>query len=291
MNITATATTRNRRLYRLLTATVFYTIFGFQLAKLSQYFIPTSQQNSLLALLALWFGGLSWLSNQPCRTYHRGLLHLVQGISLSSAQFLIIYHNNDLASMSSAAALSFIGINCGLITPWLSHSQAKQEPLTYIFGTLTPLIGIIIGHTLAVQAHTPAPVALIIWPIVMSIVQFRRLKAIEPTYTELPKKHLFYWLNIGWFWLSVTGYLLSNTMNDPIFLGICFLLGFAIALSFSQWDDTQTWQTNSSAIWLIIQGYSFIAHTPMQQGQNLINAAHIIFFGAVTCKLLIPAMP
>ena len=290
MSTIATAISPQKRLVRLLTNTIFYTIFGFQLAKLSSFFLPSTYHTVVLGVLAMWFASLSWLSNQPCQPINRTLLYLIQGLTLSGAQYGVIFHGDNTTSMSIALGLSFIGVNTGLLTPWLSHNQPSRDPLTYMFGTLTPLLGIIIGHTMAAQTAVHFPVALIVWPLFMSTVQFRRLVTIEKPGVNIPHKHNFYWLNIGWYWLTVVGYLLTNSLSNPVFYGICFAIGFVAAISFSNWRDESAWETNSAAVWLVLQAMVFMGHEPFSPQHQWYNAVHVILFSALSCKLLIPSI-
>ena len=195
---------------------------------------------------------------------------------------------NSQIAMSAAILMSFAGISLALLLPWLSQNQPEPHPIANIYEAILPFFGLLIGHSLALQTDIHLHLLLIPTPIILAVIQYRRLISLKKPQIKKTTSHHLYWLNISWFWISVVGYLLTNTLSNPIFFSVCFLAGFSLAISFINKQDPKTLQNNASAYWLFIQGCLFLTHNPVSFKANVINGLLVALYGAASCKLLIP---
>ena len=269
----------------LFTNVMFFSIFGYQIAKSSHFFLNNAYESLALSILAAWFAALSWLCHRPSLTLNRHALFITQGTCLLIAQYCMVFNSNHLVWMSVGSLFSIIGIHIGLLNPWLTHNQHAGYPMTNPIRIITPFVGLLIGQTLAKHTHT-GTIALFIWPVILTTIQFNRLACIEKQQSKIPAKHYLHWFNIGWFWLSVVGFLHTISLINPVFYGV----GFILSISFTDWKEQKNWETNSIGYWLIIQaGVMLYAHGHPSASQ-LTSAITMTLFGAASCKILIPSL-
>ena len=272
----------------LLTQFVLFVIWGYQLDKLSDYFSLSVDQTVVFVLIAGWFLLCSALTQKPLKHPRNPLIvYSFQGFLLLKAQFCIVFLHHYHAWMLFACMTSFTGITLSILAPWLLQQEHRLSPLATLVQSISPLFALLLGHLLTLSPSLLSRYALLAAPVLVTMYQFYH--PVKPThFRNLDAQAPFFWVNVVWFWISVSGFLLVRAPMAPLFYCGFFLAGLSAAIWFTDWNNKQGWKTQSAGVWLFVQGLWFVLDTPTAH-ISLLGGINMLGFAFASCKLLIPS--
>lgn len=268
---------------------LLYLLSGFQLAYLSQ--IPSKFPNTLLVYggVAIWFLAIVGLGINRQRILSPKLAYFSGSILLLYAQIMIVFGIRHQYGMISAPMSSLLGFSILLLAKLRDHHSMQARPFSLLRHTLLPFLGYNLGFIASHPLPLPGAYATLLVPLVIFILAQHSSQS-QITRLTTQRCHSLYWLNVLWFWTSISGYLILNAKPYPIFHTACLVIGMIVSVVMTDRKSLDGWRTNSTAYWLILQGAFFVhAHT-FPASSILYSGLIMAVFGGLSAKVLIPSI-
>ncbi len=267
---------------------LLYLLSGFQLAYLSQ--IPSKFPNTTLiyAGVAIWFLAIAALGISRQRILPPQLAFFSGFILLLYAQFMIVFGIKHQYGMVSAPMSSLLGFSTLLLATLRDHHTMQDRPFALFRHTFLPFLGYTLGFVAPHPLPLPGAYTTLLVPLVIYALA-RHSGQSQTNSTTTHRVHLLYWLNVMWFWTSVSGYLILNAKPYLFYYIACLVTGMIISIAMTDRKSLDGWRTNSTAYWLILQGALFVHAQAFPASSVLYSGSIMAVFGGLSAKVLIPS--
>lgn len=266
-----------------------YLLSGFQIAYLS--LIPSQYPNTMLVYggVAIWFLAIVALGINRQRIFSPQLAYFLGCVLLLYAQLMIVFGIKHQYGMITAPMSSLLGFSFLLLAKLREHHTMQDQPFVLFRHTLLPFLGYKLGFIAQHPLPLPGAYATLLLPFIIFMLALRTHQPQPNSLTKKDRVHPLYWLNVLWFWTSVSGYLIFNATTYPFYYTACLIIGMLISIRMTDRQTLDGWQTNSTAYWLIAQGALIVHVHSFPTSSILVSGLTMALFGALSAKVLIPS--